>query len=90
MPKKSQVNTRPDKASASSEQLAGTLPATGFVRLAQIIGSPKAGIPPIIPISKSQLWLRVAAGTFPKPLKLGPNTTAWRAEDIRSFISGTR
>ena len=29
------------------------LPETGFLRINQIIGDPKKGIPPIIPIGKS-------------------------------------
>lgn len=64
------------------------LPATGFLRLAQIVGNPKATppIPPIFPISKSGLWAKVKNGTFPKPVKLGPRTTAWKVEDIRALI----
>lgn len=65
-----------------------TLPETGFLRLKQIIGNPKAKppIPALIPVSKSTWWNGVASGRFPKPIKLGPRTTAWRVEDIRSFI----
>lgn len=65
------------------------LPETGFLRLKQIIGDPKAEppIPPIIPVKKSCWWAGVKAGRFPKPVKLGPRTTAWRAEDIRSLIA---
>jgi prophage regulatory protein len=28
----------------------------------------------------------VKSGRFPAPVKLGPRTTAWRAEDIRALI----
>jgi hypothetical protein len=63
------------------------LPEAGFLRLAQIIGSPRDGIPPIIPVKKSTWWLGVRSGKFPKPIKLGPRTTAWRVEDIRALIS---
>ena len=64
------------------------LPETGFLRLRQIIGNPKAKppIPPIIPVSKSTWWAGVKSGRFPKPVKLGPRTTAWRVEDIRRLI----
>ena len=62
------------------------LPETGFLRLAQIIGNPKTGIPPIIPVCSSTWWSGVKSGRFPKPLKLGPRTTVWRAEDIRALI----
>ena len=65
-----------------------TLPNTGFLRLRQIIGDPRADppIPPIIPVRKSTWWKGVKDGRFPKPLKIGPRTTVWRAEDIRKLI----
>jgi len=63
------------------------LPETGFLRLSQIIGDPKAGIPPIIPVKKSCWWEGVRTGRFPKPVKLGPRVTAWRIEDIRALIA---
>ena len=64
------------------------IPETGFLRLAQIVGDQKRGIPPIIPVSRSTWWLGVKTGRFPQPVKLGPSTTAWRAEDIRDLITG--
>lgn len=65
------------------------LPETGFLRLPQIIGDPKAEppIPPIIPVKKSCWWDGVKSGRFPKPVKLGPRVTAWRVEDIRALIA---
>lgn len=63
------------------------LPETGFLRLKQIIGDPKAGTPPIIPIKKTAWWNGVKSGRFPAPVKLGPRTTAWRVEDIRALIA---
>jgi hypothetical protein len=62
------------------------LPETGFLRLAQIVGDKKKGIPPLIPVGKSCWWEGVKKGRFPKPVKLGPRTTAWRVEDIRALI----
>ena len=68
-----------------------TLPETGFVRLPNIIGDPKADppIPPIIPVSKSTWWCGVRSGRYPKSVKLGPRITAWRVEDIIDLISRT-
>lgn len=65
-----------------------TLPETGFIRLSQIVGDPKADppIPAIIPQSKSTIWAGVKAGHFPRPVKLGPRTTAWTVESIRKYI----
>ena len=57
------------------------LPATGFVRLSQIL-APNGPIP----VSKSTWWAGVSSGRYPKPVKLGPRITAWRIEDIRKLI----
>lgn len=65
------------------------LPPTGYLRLPQIIGNPNAKppIPPIYPVCKSTWWSGVKTGRFPKPVKLGPRTTAWRVEDIKELIA---
>jgi hypothetical protein len=64
------------------------LPETGFLRLPQIIGDPKAKppIPPIIPVKKSCWWEGVRSGRFPKPVRFG-RCTMWRVEDIRALIA---
>lgn len=66
-----------------------TLPTTGFLRLKQIIGDKNQDPPiqPIIPVGRSCWWAGVKTGRFPKPIKLGPNTTVWRVEDIRDLIA---
>jgi len=64
------------------------LPETGFVRLWQIVGNKKSEppIPPIIPIGRTSFLNGVKSGKFPKPIKLGERTTAWRVEDIRALV----
>jgi predicted DNA-binding transcriptional regulator AlpA len=64
-------------------------PDFGFVRLKQIIGDPKADppIPAVIPVSRSTWYEGIKAGRFPKPVKLGPRTSAWRVEEIRQLVS---
>ena len=54
------------------------IPTSGFLRLPQILA--------LIPISKSAWWDGCRTGRYPKPVKLGPRTTVWRAEDIAAFI----
>lgn len=54
------------------------LPETGFVRLPIILE--------IFPIGKSTWWQGVKDGKFPKPVKLGLRTTAWKVEDIKELI----
>lgn len=63
------------------------LPPTGVLRIKQIIGDKKAGVPPLIPVSSSTWWVGVKSGRYPKPVKLGPKTTVWRVEDIRKLIA---
>lgn len=43
-------------------------------------------IPPLIPVSRSSWWQGVKIGTYPKPVKLGPRTTAWRRDKIFNLI----
>jgi prophage regulatory protein len=64
------------------------LQKTGFIRLPQIVGNPKAQppIPALIPVSKSTWWAGVKSGKYPKPVKLGTRTTAWKVEDIMALI----
>jgi prophage regulatory protein len=59
-----------------------------LLRLKQIIGDAKAEPPilPIIPISKSSWWAGVKAGLYPEPLKIGPNTTVWREDEVRALV----
>ena len=65
------------------------LPETGYLRLRQIIGNPKAvpPIPALIPVGKSTWWAGVKSGRYPRPVRtLGARITAWRVEDIRDLI----
>jgi hypothetical protein len=67
-----------------------SLPETGYVRLHQIVGNPKAGIPAIIPVSKSTWYAGVKTGRYPQPVKLSERCTAWRVEDIIALIEQAR
>lgn len=60
-------------------------PESGLVRLSAILAPDGP-----IPVSKSTWWAGVRTGHFPQPLKLGPRTTVWRAEDIRALFEGAR
>lgn len=71
----------------SNTSLINNLPETGLVRLSQILGDKKKGIPPIIPVSKSSWWAGVKSGRYPKPIKLGERTTCWNVFDIRQLIN---
>jgi predicted DNA-binding transcriptional regulator AlpA len=54
------------------------LSKTGFLRLPRVLE--------LVPVSRSTWWDGCKTGRFPKPVKLGPRTTAWRAEDIAALV----
>ena len=60
-----------------------SFPKIGLVRLKSIL-APNGPIP----VSASTWWQGVKDGRFPKPTKLGPRTTVWKAEDIRALFEG--
>lgn len=54
------------------------LPEVGFVRLETILC--------VMGISRNS-WLRgVAAGKYPRPVRLGARSVAWRVSDVREVI----
>jgi predicted DNA-binding transcriptional regulator AlpA len=68
------------------------MPIDGLLRLTQIVGKkgdPERNMPtiqPIIPISKTSFLDGVKTGKYPKPVRLGERTVAWRVADIRKVI----
>ncbi|MFO1293506.1 MAG: AlpA family phage regulatory protein [Rubrivivax sp.] len=64
--------------SVVTEVAAPVVPLTGFLRLPQVLA--------LVPVSKSTLWRHVSAGSFPAPVKLFVGVTAWRVDDVRSWI----
>ena len=64
-----------------SKQLStiGTLPTSGYVRQSQLV-------PHILPFSPATLWRKVKACEFPAPVKLSDRITAWRVEDVRTWM----
>jgi prophage regulatory protein len=37
-------------------------------------------------VSRSSIWSWVKDGSFPKPIKLGKNCTAWNSEDVHAWV----
>jgi predicted DNA-binding transcriptional regulator AlpA len=59
-----------------------------LLRLKDIIGDKKTGVPPIVPVSKSTWWAGVACNRYPQPVRhLGPRITAWIASEIYALVS---
>lgn len=40
----------------------------------------------IIGVSEKTIWEWVKQGTFPQPIRIGGNITAWRASDIKNWM----
>jgi predicted DNA-binding transcriptional regulator AlpA len=49
----------------------------GYLRLPQVLT--------LIPVSKATWWAGVRSGRYPKSVKLSPNCTAWKVEDINDL-----
>ena len=49
-----------------------------FLRLPQVLE--------IIPVCASSWWNGCRSGKYPKPIKLSPRTTVWKASDIQALI----
>jgi predicted DNA-binding transcriptional regulator AlpA len=54
------------------------LPTIGYVRLPTILA--------LFPVSAATWWNMVRDGKAPKPVKLGPRITAWKAAEIRKLL----
>lgn len=54
------------------------LPELTLLRLPQVLA--------LIPVAKSSWWKGVKNGRFPAPVKIGPNTAAWRLSDIKALV----
>jgi prophage regulatory protein len=55
------------------------LPSEGLVRLPQVLS--------VYPVSRSTWWAGIKTGRFPKPVRLGPRTVAWRVDEIRELVA---
>jgi len=63
------------------------LPETGFIKLETVVGNPKKGIPALIPIGRTSWYRGVRDGRYPKPVRLGPRTSAYQVSSIRALIA---
>ncbi len=68
-----------------STKTAATLPP-GLANFDDLPDSAHVRIPVVAAlygVGTATVWRWVKAGRLPKPLKVGPNTTAWRVGDLR-------
>lgn len=57
---------------------ASSTPAPRLIRLPAVVS--------MVGLSKSEVWRRIAAGKFPKPIKLGPNTSAFVEAEVAEWV----
>ena len=41
----------------------------------------------LVPVSRAGWWAGVASGRYPKPVKIGERSVAWRSQDIAALIA---
>lgn len=56
------------------------LPDSSFVRLNQLLSTA------VIPFSAATAWRRVREGTFPQPVRISAQVTAWRVGEVRQWL----
>lgn len=49
-----------------------------FLRIQQVLD--------IFPVSRTTWYRGITEGRFPAPIRLGPNTSAWRESDIAKLV----
>jgi prophage regulatory protein len=66
-----------------------SLPNSAWVRESQLVRSPKNADSVVapLPFSAPTLWRKVAAGTFPKPIKLSERVTCWNVGQVRGWLA---
>lgn len=78
------------KAAASTTKAAPTIPSA-LVLFDDLPASAHIRLPVVqalYGISPATVWRWVKSGRLPAPMKLGPNTTAWRVGDLRAVQGG--
>ena len=87
-PKTPIASSIPAQKPAIHQSVFDALPDSAFVREAHLVLSPKRPEHPApLPFSAPTLWRKVAAGTFPKPIKLSERVTCWKVSEVRAWMT---
>ena len=72
----------------ASQHAAATqsLSPSALLRLRQIIGDPRHGVPGLLPVGKTQLYALIKRGEFPSPTKVGASSF-WKHRDVLDAIA---
>lgn len=86
------TNTPVARAIAAAGPTAPTAPIpTGLAQFDSLPNSAHVRLPVLIgkfSVSAPTIWRWVKSGRLPAPIKLGPNTTAWRVGELRDCLAG--
>ena len=63
-----------------------SIPSTGYLRIDQILGNARKGIPALLPMCRSTWYAGIREGKYPKSINLTERTVVWRVEDILDLI----
>lgn len=60
----------------------------GLLRISEIVTRTRKGVRTrgLLNISPATFYRGIAAGIYPKPVQIGPNSVAWRSSDIRRLM----
>lgn len=63
-----------------------------LLRIHDIIGDKRRGIPALVPMSRAGWYAGIAKGIYPPPVKLAEGTRAsyWHEDDILALIQRSR
>jgi prophage regulatory protein len=61
-----------------------------LLRLWQVIGDKRRGIPGLYPVSRSTWYQGIKNHIYPQGVKISPRCTAWRKSVIKKLIEQTK
>ena len=88
-PKSQTAASIPAAKLAIHQSVFDALPDSALVRESQLVRSTKNADSVVapLPFSAPTLWRKVAAGTFPKPIKLSERVTCWKVSEVRAWMT---
>jgi predicted DNA-binding transcriptional regulator AlpA len=54
--------------------------SSGYLRLPRVLD--------LIPVSRSTWYAGVKSGRYPKPYRISPRVSVWRADEIQDLVKG--
>lgn len=61
-------------------------PEDRLLRIDEICGDPRKGIPRMVPVDRESWRLGVLNGRYPQPIRIGQRFTVWKLSDIEKLL----